>query len=362
MGEGLLIYGAYGFTGSLITKVALESGLEPRIAGRRAEPLERMAREFGLEHEVFSLRYAEPIERAVADVDVVLNCAGPFAETTGPMVDACLEAGTHYLDIAGEVRVLESLAARDREAERAGMTVVPAVGFEVVPTDCLASHLETALPSATRLSLILDGFTSFSPGTVESMIAGADLPGATRRDGELRAVPPAWHTRRIAIDGRHRTAVTVPWGDVATAYYSTGIRNIETYVTVPRMALPVLRRAGPVLSLLEVDAVNRALRAVVDRTWSGPDEEDREAVEIVIVGEVEDDEGRRRAARVVTPDPYDVTARSATLAAARVLEGEVGPGFQTPSSAFGTGFAEEIEGIERADLTTTRRTVIDSAT
>jgi short subunit dehydrogenase-like uncharacterized protein len=351
MADDLLVYGSYGYTGALVAETAVDRGLSPTLAGRRAEPLERQAAEFDLDHRVFSLEHPAVVTEQVADADAVLNCAGPFSATAEPLASACLDAGTDYLDIAGEIGVLEALAARDRDAERAGVTVLPAVGFDVVPTDCLAAHLETELPSATALTLAIDGLGTFSPGTVKSIIEGLDRPGAVRRDGDLRVVAAAWRTREFDFGGGGTPGVTIPWGDVSTAYYTTGIPDVEVYATVPEYAAAVMRRTRGVERVLGARPVQSALKRLVDAAVSGPTAAERARSYARVYGEVTDDDGNRAAARMRTPDTYELTARTAVESARRVLAGDAEPGFQTPASAFGPGFAFEFDGVEREDVT-----------
>lgn len=350
MADDLLIYGAYGYTGALVTETADEEGLEPTLAGRRAEPLERQATDRGLSHRVFSLSHPDVIETHVAEFDTVLNCAGPFSATAEPLVTACLRSGTDYLDITGEIDAFETIAERDREAEQADVTLLPGVGFDVVPTDCLAAYLNAQLPSAERLNLAIDGLGTFSPGTLKSVVEGLSNSGMARIDGEIRTVPPAWKTRHIDLGAGLKSAVTIPWGDVSTAYYTTGIENIETYATVPEFAASVMARTGPLTPLLGSSPVQRVLKGFIDATITGPTADERARSTTRIWGEVTDEKGDRAAARLQTPDTYDLTARTAVESARRTLAGEVGPGFQTPASAFGPEFVLEFDGVEREDV------------
>ena len=145
-----MVYGAYGYTGTLVAELAVRRGLRPVLAGRDAAKLRPLAERLGLEHRAFGLDEAA---RALADVDAVAHCAGPFSSTSGPMVDACLAAKTHYVDITGEIDVFEAVSRRDEDAKRAGVVLLPGAGFDVVPTDCLAALLHDALPTATHLDL-----------------------------------------------------------------------------------------------------------------------------------------------------------------------------------------------------------------
>lgn len=347
MDGDLLVYGSYGYTGSLIAQEAVERGLSPILAGRDPSRVESQATDLGCDHRVFSLEHPTVVEDHVAAADVVLNCAGPFSVTANPLVEACLTAGTDYLDLAGSIQVLEWIAERDRDAEKADVTLLPAVGFEVVPTDCLAAFLDAELPSATQLTLAIDGIGPLSPGTVKSVIEGASLPGAVRTSGELRSVPAAWRTREIDFGRGRKTAVSIPWADVSLAYYSTGIPDIETYAAVPKPAITAMRWGTPLLSVLGIGVVKRLMFGGTDLLVSGPTAAERAGTVTRLWGEVRDDDGNRVVARMRTPNMYDVTARAAVETARRVLGGDVSSGFQTPASAFGPDFIHDIPGIDR---------------
>lgn len=347
MADELLIYGSYGYAGRLIARRAVREGLSPVLAGRRAEPVEELATNLGLDHRVFSLEHETVISEEVSDVDVVLNCAGPFSATATALLTACINNGTNYLDIAGNVDVLEDIAAMDAEATAAGTTVLPGVGFDVVATDCLAAQLHDEDLDATHLTLAIDGLGTFSPGTVKSIIEGMKRPGVVRQQGRLRDVPMAWKTRQFDFGDGPETAVTVPWGDVSTAYYTTGIPNIETYAVVPSYAAEIMERTRPIAPVLGMGPVQTVLKRLVDVAVSGPSASERARSESRIFGQVVDDEGGRVSARLRTPDTYDVTAATAVEAAGRVLDLDVEAGFQTPASAFGPEFIYAFDGVRR---------------
>lgn len=189
--SNLLIYGSNGYTGALITRRAVKQGLRPIMGGRDPKLISPLATEFGLEYRCFGLDDPAAIDRALDDVTVVLNCAGPFSHTTKPIVDGCMRTGTNYLDITGEIGVLEALAARDNEAKSAGIMLLPAVGFDVVPSDCLAAHLKKRLPMATHLTLGIRALGKVSRGTSTTMVEGIGRGGLIRRDGSLVQVPAA---------------------------------------------------------------------------------------------------------------------------------------------------------------------------
>ena len=241
MTNNLLIYGANGYTGELITRFAVERGLKPILAGRNAIAVEELAKKHHLEYRVFSLDETDRLDSALQEVDMVLHCAGPFSITSRPMVEACLRNKKHYTDITGEISVFETCAAFDKKAQEAGVMVMPGVGFDVVPSDCLARHLKDRLPTATHLSLAFYGMGRISHGTQATMTMNVGKGGAIRKDGKITGVPAAWKTREIDFGTVTRTGVTIPWGDVSTAFYSTGIPNIEVFTIAPPKAIKMMK-------------------------------------------------------------------------------------------------------------------------
>src|SRR5437763_11984740 len=146
MADSWLLYGANGYTGELIARRAVAGGGRPVLAARRAAEVGRLAAELGLDHRVFGLEDARAVDRGLDGMAAVLHCAGPFSRTAAPMAEGCLRGRAHYLDITGEIEVFEALAARGEEARRAGVTLLPGVGIDVVPSDGLAAHPPRRLP------------------------------------------------------------------------------------------------------------------------------------------------------------------------------------------------------------------------
>ena len=266
------------------------------------------------------------------------------------MADACLRAGVHYLDITGEIAVFEALAARHAEAAARDVMLLPGVGFDVVPSDCLAAHLARRLPTATRLALGFQTLGGVSRGTATTMIESAGRGGMVRRGGALVSVPVAWRTRRIDFGTGPRLATTIPWGDVATAFHSTGIGDIEVYVAVPASTRRLMIASRYIGGLLRTAPVRALLLRGVHRRPPGPSLAARSRGVSRLWGEVSDDSGRRVASRLTGPEPYTLTALTAVAALERVLAGGARAGFQTPSLAFGADFVMAIDGVTRQDV------------
>jgi short subunit dehydrogenase-like uncharacterized protein len=266
------------------------------------------------------------------------------------MAEACLRTGTHYLDLTGEIPVYEALAARHAQAKARGVMLLPGIGFDVVPTDCLAVHLKHRLPSATRLTLAFhgEGPAGLPPGTQRTMIELIPYGDRVRRDGRLEPPEQATKTRMVDFGRGPVEATRLTWGDVFTAYYSTGIPNIEDYAVLPGAVRRQMAALGYLRPLFKLAVMRDLLKREV-KPGSTADERSRTFTHVW--GEVEDDQGRRAAARLHGPEAGVIwTARAALAAVRKVLAGNASPGFQTPALAFGADFVLEAEGVTREDL------------
>jgi short subunit dehydrogenase-like uncharacterized protein len=338
-----LLYGANGYTGALVARLAAARGERPVLAGRSAEKVGALARELGLESRRFALDDPDAIRRGLDGVSAVAHCAGPFVATAGPMARACVNAGVHYLDITGEIDVFEELHGLDDRARAAGSVLLPGAGFDVVPTDCLAALLAEALPGADRLDLAFMVGGGPSPGTAKTTVQGMLQGGRARIDGVITEVPFGWRTIRAEFPTGPRTVVSVPWGDVSTAYYSTGIGTITAYTAVPAGAL----RVGQVLHgsrLLRLDPARQLAEAVAGRA-AGPDEQRRARSRSEVWGRAS--AGDRAAhATLRTPNAYALTADAVVRAITRL--DSVPPGFHTPSTALGPRYVTGLDGVTLA--------------
>lgn len=347
MAEPWLLYGAYGYTGRLIAELAVAEGLKPVIAGRDRERTEAMALEFGLPHRVFDLDDTGGLRHGLEGMRAVLHCAGPFSATAAPMIAACLQTGAHYLDITGEIDVFAYAHSCDAAARKRGIVLVPGVGFDVVPTDCLAALLKQGLPDAVELTLAFEAEGGPSRGTALTSVEGLGKGGRIRRNGKLENVPLAYKTRSIPFPKGKRSAVTIPWGDVYTAFISTGIPNVEVYMALPPGTIAGMRRLrwlGPALGLAPIQwLLKRRVRASV----SGPDEQRRKDSKTYVYGEVRNASGTSLSGTLVTPNGYALTAEAALrivrhLAAA----GSRHAGYYTPSLLMGADFIRSLQGVE----------------
>jgi short subunit dehydrogenase-like uncharacterized protein len=345
----ILIYGATGYTGKLIAKAAADQGARPILAGRNLAKVNAVARPLGFKTRAFDLGDPARLDAAIKDVSVVLCVAGPFSATSRPMADACLRNRVHYLDITGEIDVFEALAARDAEAMARGVMLLPGVGFDVVPTDCLAAHLKHRLPDANDLKLYLSLGNDMSRGTAKAMIEAIAAGTRLRRNGRIV-------TRDRAEEGScdfgegEKLTTQVSWGDVATAFHSTGISNIEVHFEASSAIRAFARTPWFVKSFFGLGFMQSLLKFQVDSLPEGPSEVARRTGRAVLVGQARNKMGQTVRSRVRTPEGYSLTAATAFDAARRVAAGDIKPGFQTPSRVFGSDYILSFDGVTREDL------------
>ncbi len=343
-----MIYGANGYTGQLMVEEAIKRGYRPVLAGRSRETIEPLAQKYGLPARVFALDKHEAVVMGLRGMELVLHCAGPFSKTAAPMVKACLEVGAHYLDITGEIDVFAHCHALDAEAKQRGIVVLPGSGFDVVPTDCLSAILKLELPSAQNLVLAFDAPGGPSPGTAKTAVEGLGKGGRARINGEMRTVPLAWKTRTFNKNGEQRFAMTIPWGDVYTAFVSTGIPNIEVYMSVPPSTVENLRRIRRLGPLLNFSLVQKFLKSQVAKKVRGPSEEKRKDAETWVWGEVSDASGRQASAILKTPNGYTLTVLAALGIVAKLMSPQrpIG-GYYTPSRLMGADYILRLPGVKR---------------
>jgi short subunit dehydrogenase-like uncharacterized protein len=349
MSDRLLIYGANGYTGSLIAAEAGRVGLKPVLAGRTAEKVAPLAKCLGFEWEAFDLSNEAVLRRAVAGMKVVLHAAGPYSRTGTPMVDACMAEGVHYIDICGEVAVLETLSRRDAAARAKGVMLLAGAGFDVVPSDCLLAHLRRRLPAANAVRLFIGGTPVLSRGTTRTMAESVALGTIVRRNGNLLELE---HAPRDMCDfgSGPRPVIGVSLGDVVTGWWSAQLPNIGVYFEASPALEQMVSAPRCARNLLSTRMGQWMLNRLIDRQPIGPSTEERAVLRSTLVGEATDSAGDTVRSRLVTPESYGLSATTAVEIARRALMGEIRVGYQTPSTVHGADFIMSIAGIAREDL------------
>ena len=347
--QRLLVYGAYGYTARLFLPRLKQLGVDFVVAGRDAARTETIGAELGVPSRVFALDDPQRVDQGLEGIGVVLNAAGPFMYTTGPMLDGCLRKGVHYLDLSGEVEPLSRAAEAGELARHLGLMVLPAIGFDVVPSDCLAVHVASRLKGATRLTLHIAASNLMSHGSGVTLAENIGIPVHTRRNGRLEQMRLRTQMRWVDFGSGQRPTVAVSWGDIVTAYHSTGIQNIEVYFEATSFRLAAVAINQYWGWLLRSAAANAWFRAYAGQLPAGPTEEERARERSTIVVEAES-ATRVVRSRIETPEAYQFTAATVTRIVRDVMAGHRRPGFQTPAKLFGPDFVLEFEGVTREDL------------
>jgi len=347
----IIIYGSYGYTGKIIAHECKAKKLNVILAGRNKEALQKQSEETGYPFEVVDISDNSSLKNLLKKGAVVIHCGGPFQYTASSMAQACLESKTHYTDITGEHQVFELLAGYDQKAKKAGIMMMPGTGFDVVPSDCLALHLKNRLPSATHLQL---AFTmskgGLSRGTSKTMTEGLGNGSLIRKDGKLASINLGEKVLEVDFGTFKAAALNIPWGDISTAWRSTGIPNIEVYTGATDSMIRNAKISKYFNWLLRQRWVKNYMLKKIDKKPAGPSEERRNTGRSFLWGKVWDANGKECITRLETVSGYTLTAKTAVLIAEKILSGNFKPGYQTPAMAYGADLIMEIDQTKRTDL------------
>jgi len=346
----LIVYGSYGYTGQLIVEECKAKGVDVILSGRNAEALKKQSSLTGFPFEAVDIENNSALCKLLEKGSTVIHAAGPFQFTAKAMADACLRTKRHYTDITGEILVFEAMARLDSQAKSAGITLMPGTGFDVAPSDCLAAHLKSRLPSATHLQLAFASDKGgLSRGTSKTMVEGMGLGGAIRKNGKIIPVPLHEGISEINYGAFKLQSVRIPWGDVATAFYSTGIGNIEVFRGADKGLIKQVNLSRYLNWLLRMRVVKNYLIKQIDKKPAGPNEERRSKAKMFLWGKVSDG-NQERISLLETVEGYTLTAKTSVLIAQKIISGNFKTGFQTPSMAYGADLIMEVEGSKRKDL------------
>ncbi len=283
------------------------------------------------------------MKHALHGIKVVIHAAGPFAETAKQMIDACLQTGAHYLDINGDISVFEMIKRYDGAARENNIMLLPGAGFDVVPTDCMALRLKNKLPNATHLKLAFASIGGgLSHGTAMTMVSKLGYGGAARENGKI--VKQALGKDGIWVDfGEKKLFVmSIPWGDVSTAYHTTGIPNIQVYTAVRPGIYRMMKLQGSFNWLLRMDGMKNIIRKKIKSRPAGPSDEMRSKAKSFIWGEARNAKGEIVSDHFTCADGYTLTAHSCLILAKKILQRDFKAGYQTPAGCYGDELVNEI--------------------
>lgn len=341
-----LLYGAYGFTGRLIARMASAYQISLLLAGRNAEEVLRMSAQTGFPGIAFDLNDRERLDEALGSCRGVIHAAGPFKDTLKPMVEACIRTGRHYLDINGDIRCFEEIREYHEHAVRAGIMLLPGAGFDVVPTDCLARAVAERLPDGVSLRIAFASLGStLSHGTATTMASKLGDGGMVRKAGKIIQRPFGEHALEVPFGSERLFTMSIPWGDVSTAWHTTGIPDIETFTHVKPVVHKIMKWQWLFNPLLRTNWFRKLLRKRIDRRPAGPEDGMRASARSLAWAEVRNQRGDRVSAWLSGPEVYDMTTYAALIIAARVKDGYFAAGYQTPAGMYGADLVIDIPGV-----------------
>lgn len=337
----LMVYGANGYSAQLIIEGLTARNIKPILAGRNEQAVKNVAEKFLCEYRIFNLYEEAKTISALKDIHTVLNCAGPFKNTAKDMIDACLQTQTNYLDITGEMPVHAYAFGCDRQAKEKRIVILPSVGFDIIPTDCLAKRLSEQMPDAKYLKLgLLNKKGKISRGTWLTTLDFLNGSGRIRRGGKIIESPIGEYKIKVKKDNFVFNGISIPWGDVFTSYISTGIPNIEVYLGLPKIVMALENFLLLFTKLLKIPFVKKYVQNYISKNFTGPDKQNRDAAETFIWCRVENENGEMLEEVYQVMEGYNLTAKGAAECSVRVLNDEVKPGTYTPSLAFGSEFMD----------------------
>ncbi len=348
--NSFLLYGANGYSGQLIARFAQQYSLQPILAGRNQQAITELAKQLQLDCRIVDLNDGPSLIAALQDVKLVVNAAGPYDFTAKQMIDACMVTHTHYIDLNGDLDVFELLQGYNAEAIAKDIMILPGAGFDVVPTDCLSLFLKNRLPDARQLELafVIIG-SALSRGTAITTLQKLGMPGATRKNGVITPEPVGKRGMLVSFTpwGQKSFMMSIPWGDVSTAYFSTGIPDIVTYTGISKATWLFLKLQNGFNWLLRAGFMRRLITKIIHIKSTGPDDARRDKAVSLIRGTVTNAQGKSVIAYIRCPEAYSLTSFATLLIAQKILNGQYKPGYQTPASAYGEDLVMEIAGVER---------------
>ena len=345
----IVLYGATGYTGRLVADELARRGMDHVLSGRNADKLARLAGERGVPATAAPLGDVRALRELLAGATAVINCAGPFTLAGDALVQAAIATGTHYVDSTGEQSFIKMVFDRHgRTAERAGVALVPALGFDYAPGDCIAHLSARGLEPLAELTMAyaVQGF-GMSRGTLRSgleMMKGGDV---VYEDEQWRPAPGG--VFRAGFDFPepigHQRMIRYPSGEVITVPHHTRTRKVTSLVTartanpVPALA-PVMPYTLPALALALRTPLRGLLGKAVGLLPEGPAEEARRGAEFTILAVARAADGTTRRGIVRGADVYGLTAvtlvHGAELMAAPGFDraGALGPAAAFDPAAF----------------------------
>jgi short subunit dehydrogenase-like uncharacterized protein len=340
----IAVYGATGYTGRLVVAELLGAEADFIVAGRSTEKLEALRSEFGLEAPAKAVQLDDPasLRELLADCAVVIDCAGPFVKYGEPVLAAAVETGTHYLDTTGEQPYMKMAYERyGPGATRAGVAVVPAMGFDYVPGDMLASLTADGMGELDEIAMQYC-WRDLAPSqgtarTTLEMISGKDLEWRN-----MEWVVASGGVSRGTYEfpepfGRQRM-FRYPSGEQITVPRHVATRNVSASMNAAAFSsdrlAPIFSATVRPAGLAMRTPLKRLANAVISRLPEGQTPEQREKQTWAIVCEAKRGEVERKGV-ITGRDVYGLTAAAIVQGAMLATrKGFDASGGLAPSQAF----------------------------
>jgi short subunit dehydrogenase-like uncharacterized protein len=333
--QTVVLIGATGYTGRLVAHEIQRAGHPCVLVARRADRVEALAAELGelATYRVADVTDADALAETVRAGAVVINCAGPFIGLAEPVVRACIDAGTHYVDTTGEQGFMRTVYSRFHEAALdAGVSVVPAMAFEYALGDCAAAIGAAGLTQPLRTVDVIYawGDGTSSKGTRRTIVRVLSRRGVVLEHEHLRRRPQGARRRDVRISsGGTLKAVLFASGEVLTVPRHLQSETVQGWVVLGSATARVVPLLAPVVPLV-VTLLRPLIEAMATRR-PDPEPAERETSRFTIRVELHDRNGLRRAVELRGRDPYAVTAAAAGAGARRALEPDAPRGTQSPA-------------------------------
>ena len=298
----------------------------------------KLADKYKCGFKVFDLEDSSQLSQLLSQVHTVLNCAGPFRFTAKKLIDACLNSKTNYIDITGEIEVIDYAWSKNDEAKKRGTVILPSAGFDVIPTDCLSKKLSEEMPDAEQLELAILNNGKISRGTFLTTLEMMREVGKIRANGKIIDSEIGEFTLKHEVNGIKINGITIPWGDVCSAFYSTGIPNIKVYLHLPYAVFVLRTLQAKMLKVLSINFVFKIVKKIISKSLSGPDKKTRDKSSAIIWGRVTNSNGEKYEEAYEFIDGYSLTAIGAADCADAVLNDRITSGTTSPSIMFGSDF------------------------
>ncbi|MFC2083910.1 saccharopine dehydrogenase family protein [Bacteroidota bacterium] len=336
----ILIYGANGYSAKLIINEMIKKNIKPILGGRNELKIKSISSEYKLDYRIFDLENNSVVEENLSDIHTLLNCAGPFIYTSEILITSCIKTKTNYLDITGEIPAIQIAWNLNNAAKESGITILPSVGLDVIPTDCLAKRLSEKLPEATKLQLgLLSSRGKISKGTWLATLEAIKRDGKIRRKGKIIDSKIGDMEINFRMESILFRGISIPWGDVCSAYYSTKIPNIDVFLGLNKIQWKIRYIIPLIRKILLIRPLEKLIIKIINSCISGPSQKHRDVAETIIWGRISNE--RKSIEEAYKFDEgYNLTALGATECVIKVLRNEVSAGTKTPSLAFGSNFMD----------------------